>query len=140
MENDPHGDVYAYVSQWLSEACSGGVHPYVPHIVDLPDEHDDLRGELGIPDDATVFGRTGGRDTWSLPFANDVIKLILEKKEKYYFIFQNTERFIEHERVFFIKSTANMNYKTKFINSCDAMIHARYEGESFGLACGEFSS
>jgi hypothetical protein len=33
-----------------------------------------------------------------------------------------------------------MEYKTKFITSCDAMIHARHEGESFGLTCGEFST
>jgi hypothetical protein len=26
-----------------------------------------------------------------------------------------------------------------FINSCDAMIHARYRGETFGLAVSEFS-
>jgi len=139
MENDPHGDVYAYVSKWLSQACSNSAHPYVPHIVDLPDEQADLRSELNIPQDAFVFGRTGGKDTWSLPFANDVIKKTLLKKPNYYFIFQNTERFIDHERVFFIKNTAHMTYKTKFINSCDAMLHARFEGESFGLACGEFS-
>ena len=32
-----------------------------------------------------------------------------------------------------------MVHKTRFINSCDAMLHARLQGESFGLACGEFS-
>ena len=139
MENDPHGDVYAYVSKWLSQSCSGGTHPYVPHIVDLPDENGDLRAELKIPDSALVFGRTGGRDTWSLPFTTSVITETLNEKSNYYFIFQNTEPFIDHERVIFIESTADMIYKTKFINSCDAMIHARFEGESFGLACGEFS-
>ena len=139
MENDPHGDVYAYVSEWLSQSCSGGAHPYVPHIVDLPDENGDLRAQLKIPDSALVFGRTGGRDTWSLPFTTSVITKALNEKSNYYFIFQNTEPFIDHERVIFIESTADMIYKTKFINSCDAMIHARFEGESFGLACGEFS-
>ena len=32
-----------------------------------------------------------------------------------------------------------MEYKTKFINSCDAMLHARHQGETFGLAPAEFS-
>lgn len=32
-----------------------------------------------------------------------------------------------------------MNYKMRFINTSDGMIHARGIGESFGLACGEFS-
>ena len=139
MEHDPHGEVYAYVSKWLSDTCSEGRNPYVPHIVDLHDEDKNLRQDLGIPDEAFVFGRTGGKDTWSLSFANKAVEEVLQKREDCYFIFQNTERFTEHERVFFIKSTAHMTYKTRFINSCDAMIHARYEGESFGLACGEFS-
>ena len=30
--------------------------------------------------------------------------------------------------------------KVTFINTCDAMIHARSDGETFGLAVGEFSS
>ena len=33
---EPHGDRYAYVSQWLSEAMSNGSTPFVPHIVNLP--------------------------------------------------------------------------------------------------------
>jgi hypothetical protein len=32
-----------------------------------------------------------------------------------------------------------MEYKTKFINTCDGMLHGRGIGESFGIACGEFS-
>lgn len=30
--------------------------------------------------------------------------------------------------------------KTTFINTCDAMLWARHDGETFGLAIGEFSS
>ena len=33
----------------------------------------------------------------------------------------------------------DLNYKVKFINTCDAMIHARAMGETFGLAVAEFS-
>ena len=32
-----------------------------------------------------------------------------------------------------------MNFKRAFINSCDALIHARSRGETFGLTCGEFA-
>ena len=32
-----------------------------------------------------------------------------------------------------------MKTKVEFINTCDAMLHARYIGESFGLSCAEFS-
>lgn len=31
-----------------------------------------------------------------------------------------------------------MPEKQRFINTCDAMIHARGRGETFGLACAEF--
>lgn len=33
---EPHGDVYAYISKWLSNEMSAGKMPYVPHIVRLP--------------------------------------------------------------------------------------------------------
>ena len=32
-----------------------------------------------------------------------------------------------------------MIFKRKFINTCDALIHARERGETFGLTCGEFA-
>jgi hypothetical protein len=139
MQNDPHGDVYAYVSKWLSDACSGGNIPYVPYMTDLPNVDEDLRGELGIPEDAIVFGRSGGHDTWNLPFANPVIDAVLRNNPNIYFLFQNTPVSFRHNRILHIEKKADLIYKTKFINSCDAMIHARHEGESFGLACAEFS-
>jgi hypothetical protein len=41
--------------------------------------------------------------------------------------------------VIFLEGTEDMVKKRMFINSCDAMIHARERGESFGLSCGEFA-
>jgi hypothetical protein len=37
------------------------------------------------------------------------------------------------------RGTADMEYKTRFIKTCDAMLHARHHGETFGLSCGEFN-
>lgn len=136
---EKHGDVYAYGSYWLSKVCSNNTLPAVPYMVDLPKLDDDLRGMLGISKDAFVFGRNGGPDTWNLPFANKVILEALEKRNDIYFIFQNTPIPFNHRRIIHIPSTSDMVLKTKFINTCDAMIHARNEGESFGLSCGEFS-
>lgn len=138
-ESEAHGDVYAYGSYWLSEVCSNGKLPAVPYMVDLPDIDDNLRTELMIPEDAIVFGRNGGLDTWNLPFVSDIIKQVLKERDDIYFIFQNTPMFHIHPNIIYIHPTSDMEYKTKFINTCDAMIHARYEGESFGLSCGEFS-
>lgn len=136
---EPHGDVYSYVSEWLSEFASQGKYPFVPSMVDLPEVEEDFREILNIPKDAVVFGRTGGLDSWNLPWVSEVIKKIVDENSHIYFIFQNTPQFYMHQNIKYIPPTADMKFKTKFINTCDAMIHARHEGESFGVACGEFS-
>lgn len=135
-KSDIHGDKYFVCSPWLSKIT--GID-YVPHMINLPNTDLDLREELNIPSNAIVFGRNGGYETFDLSFVKDVIRDILEIKKDYYFIFQNTEKFIEHPRVIWINSNYDLEYKVKFINTCDAHIHARNIGESFGLTCGEFS-
>jgi hypothetical protein len=138
-DSEKHGSVYAYASYWLSAACSNNRSPVVPYMVDLPEEQEDLRSALNIPKDAYVFGRNGGQDTWNLPFANEAILEVLEKRQDAYFLFQNTPINFNHRRIIHLPSTSDVVFKTKFINTCDAMIHARREGESFGLSCAEFS-
>lgn len=136
---EKHGDSYAFVSNWLSDFCSDKKVPVVPAIIDLPDIDEDMRKELNIPSNAIVFGRTGGLDTWNINFTNYVIARILSENKNVYFIFQNTPRIFNHPNVFYIQTAADSYFKTKFINTCDAFLHSRLEGESFGLACGEFS-
>lgn len=136
---EPHGDVYSYVSEWLSKTASNNKYPFVPSIVDLPETDENFRKQLNIPNDALVFGRTGGFDTWNIPWASEVIKNILNSYANIYFIFQNTPKFYNHKNIKYLQSTANLDFKVRFINSCDAMIHARIDGESFGVTCGEFS-
>lgn len=137
---EKHGDVWAYASHWLKEFCAPTTDiPVVPHMVDLPQVDENLRNELGIPKTAIVFGRHGGLDTWNLPWADHVIHESLNVRKDIYYIFQNTSIKFDHPRVIHIPPVADMTYKTKFINTCNAMIHARHEGESFGLACAEFS-
>lgn len=137
-KNDIHGDVFAFGSKWLSSLHNYTI-PFVPYIVHLPNEDSNMRDELNIPKHAIVFGRNGGFETFDLQFVKDTIKHILDARNDIWFIFQYTEQFINHERVIYLKPTADLKVKTQFINTCDAMIHARYVGESFGLSCGEFS-
>lgn len=136
---EKHGDRYAYVSYWSSIYCSNGSIPAVPHMVDLPNINEDLREELNISKNAIVFGRSGGYDTFDIPWTKQVISEILKSRTDIYFLFQNTEKFIEHSKVIHLPKSSNMIYKTKFINTCDAMLHSRFIGESFGITCGEFS-
>lgn len=137
---EKHGHSYAFVSDWLAKTCSNGEFPVVPPIVDLPDVNEDMRKDLNIPKDSTVFGRTGGMDTWNIPFTNSVIQYILENiNPKPFFLFQNTPNFYEHPNIIHLPKTSDLTFKTKFINTCDALLHSRLEGESFGSTCGEFS-
>lgn len=134
-----HGDIYAFVSKWLSDECSNGKIPFVPHIIDLPISGVSLRSNLGIPDGAIVFGCYGGSDSFNLQFVKDLIIKIVAQNPNIYFLFMNIDRFTDHPQVIFMPGNSDPVYKSSFILSCDAMIHARGIGESFGLACGEFS-
>jgi hypothetical protein len=100
---------------------------------------ENLRKELNIPEDAIVFGRYGGTETFDIPFVHEAIKKILETSPDIYFLFMNTDVFYEHPHILYIKGTTDMEYKKKFINTSDALLHARKDGESFGLTCGEFA-
>lgn len=138
---EPHGDVYAYVSDWLSRYASDGKYGAVPHIVAPLPVTGDLRGELGIPRDAVVFGRHGGRETFDIPFAHAVVEELASQRDDLFFLFLGTDRFCApHPRILHLPATADLNAKARFIKSCDAMLHARASGETFGLAVAEFSA
>jgi hypothetical protein len=134
-----HGASYAFISEWLSQHCSNGKIPSVPHIVALPDEDSDLREELGIPVTAKVLGCHGGAQSFDVPSAIEAVKEVLARAHDTWFVFLNIDQFVDHPRALFLPGNTDMVYKTRFINTCDAMLHARLQGESFGLACGEFS-
>jgi glycosyltransferase involved in cell wall biosynthesis len=138
--NEPHGDKYAYVSEWLSNKMSDGAIPFVPHMVDLPEPTRDYREAFGIRKDQIVIGRYGGYYTFDLPFVKDLIKRIAATSDRYVFLFLGTQPFIDHPNVKFINETHDVQKKANFINTCDAMIHARERGESFGLSIAEFLS
>jgi len=136
--SDIHGDIYAMGSKWLSKITDYKI-PYVPYMVYLPQVEEDMREELSIPKDALVLGRNGGWETFDLPFVKKAIQQVLSERSDIWFVFQFTEPFIEHERVINLPGTSDMKTKVEFINTCDAMLHARQVGESFGLSCAEFS-
>lgn len=134
----PHGDVYAYISQWLSDWMTGGAAPAVPHIVAMPEPAGDMRARLGIPRDAFVVGRHGGYDQFNVPFAARAVEAALARRADLHFIFVNTQPFIAHERVRFLDPIIDLQEKADFIGACDAGLNAKKIGESFGLAVAEF--
>lgn len=138
--NEPHGDRYAYVSEWLSQKMSGGTIPFVPHIVHLPNDTGNYRGAFNIRADQKVIGRIGGYYTFDIPFVKEYIKRLVNSTDEFVFLFAGTEPFIDHPNVRFINEFHNPLKKARFINTCDAMLHARQRGESFGLSIAEFLS
>lgn len=141
FDNGPHGDKYAFVSQWLSDKY-GGRHPYVPHMIYLPASSLSLRAELGIPAEAVVFGGYGGRHSFNIPFVHRCVEATVAERPDVYFLFMNFDpaNTAPHPRIVYLEPQTDRWFKRKFINTCDAMIHARDMGETFGLAIGEFSS
>jgi len=114
--------------------------PVLPYIVDRLENFGDMRDELNIPKDGLVFGRHGALTTFDINFVHKTIEKVLRKEQNIYFIFLNTEKFMSHKNIIYLPKTIDTKFKSKFILSCDAMIHAREDGETFGLAIAEFSS
>lgn len=138
-----HGDRFAFVSKWLSETCSNGTVPYVPHMVNTPKidteySKKEIRKKYNIPENAFVYGRIGGYNDFDLDFVYSAIHKALEIRKDIYFLFICTKPFISHERVIFLDPILDLKEKYKHIAATDAMIHARNHGETFGLAIAEF--
>ena len=138
---------FAYASHWQSFSFTDGKAHVLPHVIENPADimkncpaisKQTSRIYFDIPNNAIVLGRHGGIDTWNLPFVNSVISDIIQTRKDLYFLFLNTPKFIDHPQVKFIEGTHD-NYKREiYLSACDAMLHARWEGETFGLACAEF--
>ena len=159
----PHGSRYARISPCVPAHASV---PVVPHIVRRRDEFGpDLRHELGIPADALVFGRHGGYDVFDIPEARRAVAEVAISRPEIYFVFLNTKpielrgpparatglgddpwEWAEEEaqpqlpNLIYLPANIDDEYKSRFIRTCDAMLHARSSGETFGLAIAEFSA
>jgi hypothetical protein len=147
----PHGNSYFAISDWVANNTRnpGDLTNYqvVPHIMHFSlhsDEIaaiDDLRMNLNIPKNAVVFGRHGGGDSFDIPWVKELIVNIAEKFPDKYFLFLGTDRFSSPElkNIIYLERTTDIHRKIAFIKTCDFMIHARWRGETFGMACAEFS-
>ena len=136
--NQPHGNVYASISQWVHN--NNGKYPVVPYIISLPENNLNLRTKLGIPESATVFGRHGGYNQFDIKYVQDIVYQVALERSDIYFVFVNTAEFCQPlPNIIHLDRIIDLNEKVTFINTCDAMIWGRSEGETFGLAIAEFS-
>jgi hypothetical protein len=133
-----HGDVYAFISEWMSQQVDYKL-PFVPYMINLPNHNENYRGGFGIPDNATVIGRYGGKETFNIDFVGESILKVLEARKDIWFLFLNTNFRINHERCLYFEPVIDLHYKVQFINTCDAFLHARDYGETFGASVLEFA-
>ena len=130
---------YISIADFLNKKYHTNI-PVIQHMIDLPNTDEDHRNILNIPKDAIILGRYGGFNQFDLQIAHDAIIDFLVNNSNVYFLFMNTDKFYEHPNIIYLEKNTDLLYKTKFINTCDAMIHARSDGEIFSLAIAEFST
>lgn len=135
----PQGDVYCSIGNYLNEKNNTSIPVLPGHMLETSQCSNNFRNKLNIPEKALVIGRHGGNTTFYIKYVHECIKETLNHREDIYFLFMNTDKFYKHERITYLDKTINNNEKQKFINTCDAMVHARSEGETFGAAVAEFS-
>ena len=137
-----HGDVFAYLSSWVSRVMTGLEDSFVPFFVPRLESTENLRKKLKISSEARVFGRHGGWDTFNIPFVRKVVAEHACNYPEDHFLFLNTKPIYGTEQlpnVHYLPATVDLGEKARFLATCDAMIHARDTGETFGLAVGEFA-
>jgi len=138
---EPHGTSYTSISDSLNKICKTNI-PVLPYMVRVHPTQANLRQQIGIPADALVFGAHGGFETYTVEYVKQAVINIITSGlyPNIYFIYLCIEPFgPKHPNLQFYPGTPDMEYKRSFINTCDAMIYGRGGGETFGLACGEFS-
>jgi hypothetical protein len=137
--NQPHGDIYTSISPWVKG--NNGSYPVVPHMINLTKNDNNMRKELNIPEDAVVFGGYGGSYSFNIEFVHKVVYNIAKNNPSIYFLFANFNKFCEElPNIIHLPMIVEIDKKVEFINTTDAMLWGRKEGENFGIAIGEFSS
>ena len=119
--------------------------PVVNHMVFLNETYNaapSLRLELGIEKSARVFCRHGGPDTFSIAEAREAVCKHARDFPQDAFLLLGTavvacETGIAN--ILHLPANTDLLYKSRFLNSCDACVHARADGETFGLAIAECS-
>ena len=136
----PHGDIYSSIAPWVRE--NNGKFPFVPHMVNIKkyDHNNTLREKLGIPKNTVVFGGYGGKENFNLQEVHKVVYSVALKNANIYFLFSNFNRFCpQTKNIIHLPQILEIEDKVTFINTCDAMLWARRDGEVFSMAHGEFS-
>ena len=114
----------------------------VPLMVDyLPSQTENIRSSLGISKDQLVFGYHG--NNFDIPWVRQEVENIAKNSNDFVFIFMHTNHFHtsspKPENIKYIDGTWDMQKKSNFIHSCDAMIDGCTMGQTFGMSIAEFA-
>jgi len=134
--SQPHGTIFTVIGKTINTIYKTNF-PVLPYIVNVESINTNLRKIFKIPDNAIVFGRYGANDTFDIKFVKDLINNW--NKTNTYFLFMNTDKFTDSKYCIFINKNTNLKFKRAFINTCDAFLHARLRGETFGFSIAEFA-
>lgn len=143
LTREMEGTSFATISECVPRASHV---PVVPHIVSLGDSYAStpgLRDSLGILPSARVFCRHGGKDTFQIGFARQALCTHAIKNPGDIFLLLNTNALPCENGLLNIKhlpGNPDLLYKRRFLNTCNACIHGREDGETFGLSVAECAS
>jgi beta-1,4-mannosyl-glycoprotein beta-1,4-N-acetylglucosaminyltransferase len=136
--NEPHGEIFCSIS--IDVYGNDGKYPVIPRIITLPEHNLNMRQQLNIPQNAIVFGGYGGKAQFDIHYVQEVVYEIAKNNKNIYFLFANFNRFCQDlHNIIHLPCIIEEDEKVRFINSCDAMLWARSDGETFGQAIAEFS-
>lgn len=137
--NYPHGEVYSSISPWVKG--NNKRYPVVPHMINLPKHNRHMRDKLNIPPNAVVFGGYGGSDNFNINCAQKAVFNVAKNNPNIYFLFANFNKFCpDLPNIIHLPMIIDLDEKVEFINTCDANLWARYDGETFGMSIAEFST
>lgn len=135
------GNVHTVISSSVPHIPSSDTR-VLPNMLVVMNHEENLRKTLNIPHDAVVFGRYGALHTFSIPWVKETVVRYAKEHPEVWFLFMNTQPFSdmrELSNIVYIRGSSELGLKRAFINTCDAMLHARIDGETFGCAVGEFA-
>jgi len=100
-----------------------------------------LREELGIAPDTLVVCNHGGRGSFDLSIAAAGVNSLIAQynSSQLHFLILGSLYGSNGTSLHYLPQISSMDSKERFFDACNCMLHARYMGETFGLAVAEFS-
>ena len=144
---EPHWDSFAVASEVIPRL------PHVPvvHLMakwgeggvrEQPRVQHQLREAWGVPHTAKVFCRHGGMDSFDIAFVREALCAHAAAAPEDYFVLLGTQAFAcdaAHPNIIHLPTNVDMGFKVSFLANCNACLHARGGGETFGLSVAECS-